>query len=130
MLTTFRTRYGSYQYKVLPFGLANGPAAFQRYINNALKGYLDEFCSAYIDDILVFSEDEASHVTHVRKVLARLREAGLQADIVKCEFHVDETTFLGFVVGVDGVRTGTLFSSTPRPFTGPSLTTLFTIRSS
>jgi predicted aspartyl protease len=56
-LTTFRTRYGAYKYKVVPFGLTNGPATFQRFINNLLLGYLDDFCHAYIDDILIYSED-------------------------------------------------------------------------
>lgn len=102
-LTTFRTRYGAYKYKVLPFGLTNGPSTFQRYINDALMGYLDDFCSAYIDDILVYSSNLREHRIHVEKVLKRLRDAGLQADIDKCEFHVTETKFLGFIIGVDGI---------------------------
>ena len=102
-LTTFRTRYGAYKYKVMPFGLTNGPATFQRFINNTLMGYLDDFCSAYIDDILIFSNNLREHKEHVRKVLERLREAGLQADIDKCEFHVTSTKFLGFIIGTDGV---------------------------
>ena len=56
-LTAFKTRYGTYQYKVMPFGLCNGPAIFQRYINKALKGLLDVICTAYADDILIYSED-------------------------------------------------------------------------
>lgn len=102
-LTTFRTRYGAYKYKVLPFGLTNGPSTFQRYINETLMGYLDDFCSAYIDDILIYSSNELEHQEHVAKVLTRLREAGLQADIEKCEFHVKETKFLGFIVGTEGI---------------------------
>lgn len=66
-------------------------------------GYLDEFCSAYIDGILIYSNTLQVHREHVRKVLERLRQAGLQADIKKCEFHVQRTKFLGFIVGVDGV---------------------------
>jgi len=103
-LTTFRTRYGAYKFKVLPFGLTNGPATFQRYINNTLMGYLDEFCSAYMDDILIFSETLEEHEIHVKRVLERLCEAGLQADLKKCEFHVTKTTFLGFVISTDGIR--------------------------
>jgi transposase InsO family protein len=102
-LTTFRTRYGAYKFKVLPFGLTNGPATFQRYINDVLMGYLDEFCSAYIDDILIYSDNLEEHKIHVRRVLDRLRKAGLQADIDKCEFHVTKTKFLGFVIGSDGI---------------------------
>lgn len=103
-LTTFRTRYGAYKYKVLPFGLTNGPATFQRFINEILMGYLDQFASAYIDDILIYSDNLDEHKIHVKKILAKLREAGLQADIDKCEFHVENTKYLGFIVGTDGLK--------------------------
>jgi hypothetical protein len=76
-LTTFRTRYGSYKYKVLPFGLCNGPASFQRYINDVLMEYLDDFCTAYMDDILIYSEDPLEHDLYIKKILKRLRAAGL-----------------------------------------------------
>ncbi len=56
-LTTFRTRYGSFKYKVLPFRLSNGLAAFQSYINDALREHLNIFCTAYLDDILIFSDN-------------------------------------------------------------------------
>lgn len=75
--TTFRTRYGSYKYKVFLFGLTNGPSPFQKYINTALFDYLDDFCLAYMDDILIFSTNMKDHEKHVKKVLTRLREAGL-----------------------------------------------------
>ena len=104
-LTTFRTRYGAYKYKVMPFGLTNGPATFQRYINHALSDYLDDFCTAFIDDILIYTDgDERQHTEHVTKVLTRLRAAGLQVDLQKCEFHTTETKFLGFIIGTEGVR--------------------------
>ncbi|KAA8631075.1 hypothetical protein SMACR_09594 [Sordaria macrospora] len=102
-LTTFRTRYGAYKYKVLPFGLTGGPSSFQRFINEVLMGYLDNFCSAYIDDILIYSNDQEDHDKHVDMVLRRLEEAGLQADIKKCAFSVTKTKFLGFIIGTDGI---------------------------
>jgi len=103
-LTTFRTRYGSYKCKVLPFGLTNGPATYQRYMNDILFEYLDVFCTAYLDDILIYSEDPLEHETHVKKVLERLRAAGLQADIKKCEFSVTRTKYLGFIVSTSGLE--------------------------
>lgn len=103
-LTTFRTRYGAYKCKVLPFGLTNGPATYQRYMNDILFDYLDDFCTAYLDDILIYSQDELSHQEHVCKVLQRLRDAGLQADIQKCEFNVTRTKYLGFIVSTSGVE--------------------------
>ena len=105
-MTAFRTRYGLYEWMVTPFGLANAPSTFQRYINWALRDYLDEFCSAYVDDILIYTDgSRKEHQEHVQKVLARLQEAGLQLDIDKCEFEVKETKYLGFIIGTEyGVR--------------------------
>jgi transposase InsO family protein len=103
-LTTFRTRYGAYKCKVLPFGLTNGPATYQRYMNDVLFDYLDDFCTAYLDDILIYSENEEEHELHVKKVLQRLREAGLQVDIAKSEFSVTKTKYLGFIISTDGIE--------------------------
>ncbi|KAI0991625.1 hypothetical protein K3495_g16562, partial [Podosphaera aphanis] len=97
--TAFRTRYGLYEWMVTPFGLANAPSTFQKYINWTLREYLDNFCSAYIDDILIYSSgNRAEHQEHVRKVLQRLRESGLQIDIDKCEFETTTTKYLGFII--------------------------------
>jgi RNase H-like domain found in reverse transcriptase/Reverse transcriptase (RNA-dependent DNA polymerase)/Integrase zinc binding domain/Integrase core domain len=102
--TTFRTRYGLYKCKVLPFGLCNGPATYQRYMNDVLIDYLDDFCIAYLDDILIYSDDLRDHNGHVEKVLTRLREAGLQADIKKCEFNVIRTKYLGYILTTQGLE--------------------------
>ena len=102
-LTTFRTRYGSYKYRVMPFGLCNGPASFQRFINSVLFDYIDDFCTAYIDDILIYSEDPLEHEAHVCKVLDRLRQAGLPVDVKKSEFSVTSTKYLGFIISTEGI---------------------------
>ena len=68
-LTTFRTRYKAYKCKVLLFGLINGPATYQRYINDVLFDYLDKFCTAYLDDILIYSDRMEDYAAHVNKVL-------------------------------------------------------------
>ena len=70
--TAFRTRYRLYEYLVMPFGLANAPSSFQHYINDTLRDYLDVFCTAYIDDILIYSNSREGHTAHVKKVLERL----------------------------------------------------------
>jgi hypothetical protein len=103
--TAFRTRYGQYEYKVMPFGLCNAPATFQRFINLVLHDYLDNFCVAYLDDILVFSTTTAEHEQHVGRVLGRLREFKLFANAAKCEFHVARTEFLGYVISPQGIET-------------------------
>lgn len=103
-LTTFRTRYESYKYKVLPLGLTNGPATYQRYMNDVLFEYLDVFCTVYLDDILIYSDNESDNELHVRMILVRLRKAGLQADLRECEFGVKETKYLGFIISTQGIR--------------------------
>jgi transposase InsO family protein len=103
-LTAFRTRFGLYESLVMPFGLTGAPATFQRYINSALRRYLDLFCTAYLDDILIYSRTREEHVEHLRLVLQALREAGLYAKPSKCEFFVKETKFLGLIVGRHGIR--------------------------
>ncbi len=102
--TTFITSLGAYKYRVLPFGLTNGPASYQQYMNDILFQYINKFCQVYLDDILVYSNTKKEHVEHVRQILQKLRDAGLQVDILKCEFHVQETKFLGLLVSIDGLR--------------------------
>ncbi len=102
--TTFITALGAYKYKVLSFGLTNGPASFQQYMNDVLWNFLNDFCQAYLDDILIYSKTRKEHRDHVKLVLGRLREAGLQVDIRKCEFDVEETVFLEVIVSGLGLR--------------------------
>ena len=73
-------------------------------MNDVLFNYLDDFYTAYLDDILIYSDDILSHHEHVNKVLQRLRDAGLQADIRKCEFKVTRTKYLGFIISTDGIK--------------------------
>jgi hypothetical protein len=61
----FRTRYGLFEYMVIPFGLTNVPATFQHFINDSLREYLDVFCTAYLDDILIYSDTKEEHKEHV-----------------------------------------------------------------
>ncbi|QGA19827.1 hypothetical protein EYB26_007522 [Talaromyces marneffei] len=103
-LTTFRCRYGTFKYEVMPFGLTNGPATFQRLINDIFLDCLDKFLIAFVDDLLIYSEDAVEHEIHVRMVLQRLRDAGLQASIKKCEFHVTTTKYLGFIITPEGIK--------------------------
>lgn len=103
-LTAFNTRFGQFEYLVLPFGLCNGPATFQQFINSTLQDYLDQFVTAYLDDILVYSDSIDTHVTHVTKVFDRLRSANLQLDIDKSVFHVQEVKHLGLIITTSGVK--------------------------
>ena len=90
-MTAFRNRLGLFESLVMLFGMTGAPATFQRFINNSLRDYLDIFCTAYLDDILIYSKTRAEHIQHVCLVLERLRAAGLYAKLSKCEFAVPET---------------------------------------
>ena len=102
--TAFRTRYGHYEYKVMPFGLTNAPATCQQMINDALRDLLDVTVVAYLDDILVYSEDPAKHEEHVKQVLERLAKYNLRLKPEKCEWSKEEVKFLGFMIGRNSIR--------------------------
>lgn len=102
--TAFRTRYGHYEFLVLPFGLTNAPATFMHLMHQALRPLLDECALVFLDDILIYSKTLEEHKQHVRRVLDALREQKLYAKESKCEFFKHETEFLGHIVGRDGVR--------------------------
>lgn len=103
-LTAFNTRYGQFEYLVMPFGLCNAPGTFQSFINNSVLEYLDRFCTAYLDDVLIYSENEEEHAENVNRVLRRLRERELHLDLDKCEFNVRLVKYLGLIVGTDGIK--------------------------
>jgi hypothetical protein len=85
----FYIRYDYYEYLVMPFGFCNAPAMFQAYINNTLHDYLDEFCIAYMDDVLIYTKGSyEEYIEQVRKVLQRLQEHELYIKLEKYEFHV------------------------------------------
>ena len=102
-LTTFLTRFGAFKYLVMPFGLCNGPASWLHLINDTLFDFLHRFVQAYLDNILIYSKTLQDYRSHVRQVLQRLREAGLQVNIDKCEFHVQETKFLSLIVSTEDI---------------------------
>ncbi|KAG8474271.1 hypothetical protein CXB51_033533 [Gossypium anomalum] len=102
--TSFRTRYGHYEFLVIPFGLTNAPAVFMDLMNQIFRQYLDRFVVVFIDDILIYSRDETEHAEHLRLVLQILRDKQLYAKFSKCEFWLREVSFLGHVVSASGIR--------------------------
>ncbi|KAI2657893.1 Transposon Tf2-6 polyprotein [Labeo rohita] len=101
--TAFNTPLGHFEYRVLPFALANAPSVFQALVNDVLRDMLNIFVFVYLDDILIFSPSVSDHVQHVRRVLQRLLENRLFVKAEKCVFHVKSVTFLGHVVSADGI---------------------------
>ena len=85
----------------MPFGLTNAPATCQKFVNQVLHDLLDQFCVAYLDDILIYSENPDNHENHVRQVLIRLAKSGLFVKGEKCEFNVKKTRFVGFIISHD-----------------------------
>ena len=88
---------------MIPFGLTNAPAAFQRFMNDVFSDLLDVCVVVYLDDILIYSDDITQHWSHVKEVLKRLRKAGLYAKAEKCEFHSDSVEYLGYVLSPSGL---------------------------
>ena len=84
--TTFSTRYSLYEYLVMSFGLTNAPAYFMYLMNSVFMLEVDKFMVMFIDDNLVYSENEEDHAQHLRIVLSRLREHKMYAKFSKCEF--------------------------------------------
>jgi len=101
--TAFRTRYGHYEYKVMPFGLVNAPATFQAMMNTILREFLDHGVVVYLDDSLIYSKTMEEHEALVKQVLARLERHDLAISLKKSVFHVDTVEFLGYIVGKAGV---------------------------
>ena len=99
----FQMCYGHFEYHVILFGLVNTPVMFQGYINRVLHDCLDVTCLAYLDDILIFSEDEAEHTEHVHEVLHHLSKAGLYLNLEKCKFQTKWVGFVGYIVMPGGI---------------------------
>jgi hypothetical protein len=102
--TAFRCRYEQYEYRIMSFELANAFATFQSYINFALKKFLNVFVVMYLNDILIYSQNEEKHTNHVRLVLKRFRKYKLFAKLSKCDFDLKEVDYLKFIVKVNDIR--------------------------
>jgi hypothetical protein len=102
--TAFTTRYGLYEFLVLYFGLTNAPAYFINLMNKVFMEYLDQFVVVFIDDILVYSQNEEAHEDHLRLVLQKLRDNQLYAKFLKCDFWLKEVAFLGHIITNGGIK--------------------------
>lgn len=102
--TAFSTPYGHYEFIRMPFGLKNAPATFQRLINHVLREFINKICVVYLDDILIFSTSFQEHITNIKKIFQRLREANLKIQINKCTFFARETMYLGHLLTTEGVK--------------------------
>ena len=102
--TAFKTPFGMFEWLVMPQGLCNAPATFQRYLNWVLRKYVGRFCAVYIDDIAIWSNSIEEHIEHVRLILDALREHGIWVSKDKSILFADALPFLGFIVSSKGVE--------------------------
>ncbi|GBG83905.1 hypothetical protein CBR_g37776 [Chara braunii] len=102
--TTFQTRYGLYEFVVMPFGLCNAPGTFQHAMNRIFHDYMDKFVIVYLDDILIFSKTVEEHVAHLDKVLSLLRQHKFKINGEKCEFGRTRVLYLGHEIFAEGLK--------------------------
>ncbi|KAI2652628.1 Transposon Tf2-8 polyprotein [Labeo rohita] len=102
--TAFITPTGHYEYRVMLYGLSISPSVFQTFMNEVFREYLHRFVVVYIDDILIYSRNQAEHLQHVQQVLQKLRQHSLFLKLEKCEFHQSTVQFLGYNISAEGMQ--------------------------
>lgn len=102
--TAFITQYGLHEFTVLPFGLCNAVATYQRFMEKLFAGLVNNFVFVYIDDILIASESWEQHLEHIKLVFERIRDAELKLKIEKCHFGATELPFLGHILTREGIK--------------------------
>ena len=102
-LTAIATPLGTFQYRMMPFGVKNAPSCFQRLMDQVLEGCSD-FAKVYIDDCLIFSKTAEEHLAHLTRVLERFDKFGLVLRLTKCFFGEREIQYLGHLVNAEGVK--------------------------
>ena len=101
--TTFRTRYGLFEFLLIPFGVTNAPAYFIDLMHQIFSPFLDKFVVIFVDNILIYSKTEQEHEEHLRIVLETLRREELYAGLTKCSFRLPSISFLGHIITGDGI---------------------------
>ena len=101
--TAFRTRYGHYEFVVVPLGLTNAPATFMCLMNIVFNKYMDKFVLVFLDNILIYSKNEEEHEEHLRMTLKLLRENRLYGNLSRCDFYKDKIHYLGRIISNEGL---------------------------
>ena len=102
--TAFSTTEGLFQFKVMPFGLCNAPATFQRLMDLVLAGLQLSECLVYIDDVIALGRTFEEHLRNLRSNLQRFNDAGLKLKPSKCSFFQSEVRYLGHIISREGVK--------------------------
>nr|GEX53241.1 putative reverse transcriptase domain-containing protein [Tanacetum cinerariifolium] len=122
-ITSFRTRYGHYEFQVIPFGLTNAPAVFMGLMNHVCKPYLDKFVIVFIDDIQIYSKNKEEHGEHLKTILNLLRSEKLYAKFTKCDFWLNSLQFLGHVIDSNRVHVDPVKIEAIKNWTAPTTLT-------
>ena len=101
--TAFITKYDTYEFNVMPFGLCNAPAIFQYLMNQIYKGIAYKYVVVYLDDTNIFSKTFEDHIQHLREVFTRIKKAGLKLNLEKCTFWMKWLPFLGHIIEAKGI---------------------------
>ncbi|CAI5685570.1 unnamed protein product [Oreochromis niloticus] len=118
--TAFTIGQGLWQFRVMPFGLCNAPATFERLMGRVLVNIPRSRCVVYLDDLLVHGGDFDSALSHLSEVLSAIRRAGLRLNPAKCRLLARETTFLGHVISAQGIATDSAKVAAVRDWPTPS----------
>ncbi len=100
----FCTWFELFKYLIMLFNLCNESVLFQKYINNTFCKHLNKFCTAYLNDILIYFDNELKHEIHVKLILWKLQEANLQMNIIKCKFHVTQVLYLELIIIIEEIK--------------------------
>jgi hypothetical protein len=126
--TTFMTPTGNYYYNVMPFGLKNAGATYQRMMNKVFRTQIGDMLEVYMDDMIVKSHDEVDHTAHLRKVFEQARKYKMRFNPEKCTFGVRAGKFLGFYLTERGIEANPdkcrAFTELPVPHDKKSIQTL------
>nr|GEX98120.1 putative reverse transcriptase domain-containing protein [Tanacetum cinerariifolium] len=122
--TAFRTRYGHYEFQVIPFGLTNAPTVFMDLMNRVCKPYLDKFVIVFIDNILIYSRNEEEHANHLRIILELLRKEKLYAKFSKCDFWIRIVQFIRHLIDSQGLHVDPAKIEAVKNWTSPTTPTL------
>src|SRR6185369_11022068 len=119
--STFITQFGTYEFTVMPFGLCNALATFQRLMDTVFYDVLWKFVLVYMDDIIIFSKTAPEHKTHLEEVFKLLMKAGLKLNPDKCDFYQEKILFLGHMISKRGIQPNPALvekiKNCPRPVT-------------
>ena len=117
--TAFTTHSGLFEFNVMPFGLCNAPATFQRLMSSVLAGLIPESCLVYLDDIVVVGSTFEEHLVNLERVFQRLRESGLRLKPKKCHFSQGKVEYLGHIVSKEGIEVDVRKVTTVREYLQP-----------